>query len=209
MLNGYIAVGNKCAVDFTDFNLSITTEEVLAILWQKGFRGVEIDLVDSLRKHVGSSRYRRGAYISQAPFVMDCSTLTKWAYGQIGIWLPRHSIDQRAMGRQIEIAEIEPGDLIFSVGAKPYWYADPNDGVGHVGICTGQGSVIHAASTKRGIVEDSLEVFVSPAHEYRGIRRIKTPGVVTLESPTNRMVEWSGEFRNILAQNLPRMDEAL
>ncbi|OGE80163.1 MAG: hypothetical protein A2660_02430 [Candidatus Doudnabacteria bacterium RIFCSPHIGHO2_01_FULL_45_18] len=161
MIRGYMAVGNKCAVDLEELCLPISTKAALEILWQKGFRVAAVDVVKLARGCVSSSRYRRGANYFEAPFTVDCSTLTKWVYAKTGIWLPRHSIDQREMGKRV--SDVRAGDLIFANGAKPYWFTDPTDGVGHVGICTGQGTVIHAASKDRGVVEDSIEDFRDPA----------------------------------------------
>ncbi|MBX4187385.1 MAG: C40 family peptidase [Candidatus Doudnabacteria bacterium] len=195
MIQGYLAVGKRCAVDFEQYK-QFTKDEALAILWEQGFRLVQVDVVEEARKCIGTSRYRRGAGFYQAPFVLDCSTLTKWVYAKLGIWLPRHSIDQRQMGKRISNSEFERGDLIFSVGRRSYWHDDAKDGVGHVGIVTGSGTVIHAANTARGVVEDPIERFV--AGGFRGACRIKTHKTVTLESPSNRIVECSWEFRQIL-----------
>lgn len=207
MLDGYHAVGNKCAVDFEKLNLPISKSDALEILCQRGFRVVDVDLVALARKCVGGSFYRRGAPFYQAPFTVDCSTLTKWVYAKAGIWLPRHSIDQRAMGQAVAVNQIEPGDLVFTAGAVSYWYHNPANGVGHVGLATGAGTVIHAANKKRGVVEEELGSFTGRQNNYREARRVKVVTTVTLECPSNRVVEWSGEIRNIIVQNLGVPDE--
>lgn len=207
-MTGYFAVGNKCAVDFSRLNLPISSQEALSILWLKGFRVITVDLIKEARKCVGVSRYRRGAAFYQAPFTLDCSTLTKWVYARAGIWLPRHSLDQREMGKPVGLVQARAGDLIFMSGAADYWHYNPADGVGHVGICTDEDTIIHAANRKRNVVEDQLEDFIGDLKHFRGARRITTDSTITLESPSNRIVEWSGEFRNIIVQNLPGLDEA-
>jgi hypothetical protein len=197
MINGYIAVGNKCAVDFHQLGLPIPQAEALKVLWHKGFRVVNVDPVALVRTCLGTAKYKRGANISEAPYLVDCSTLTKWIYGKTGIWLPRHSIDQRDMGEQIPRSEVKSGDLIFVSGFRSYWRHGENIEIGHVGICSGEGTVIHACNSTRGVVEDSIEEFLRDVKDG-GIRRIKTSTTITLESPSNRMVECSSEFRQIL-----------
>ena len=205
MLDGYLAVGNKCAVDLAAWNLPVSPERALEILKHKGFRVVEVNLIQLARGCVGRSHYQRGALISQAPDVMDCSTLAKWLYGQAGIWLPRHSIDQAEMGNFVPLSQAQAGDLVFTKGVKPYFH-NPSCQIGHVGMVTEQETVIHAANSKRGVAEDRLEDFVD--ENFRTIRRIMSPSMITLESPADRMVEWSGQIRNIIVQNLTQEDEA-
>src|SRR5690606_39212406 len=142
------------------------------------------------------------ASINEAPTVVDCSTMVKWAYGQAGIWLPRHTIDQRDYGTKVIKEELLAGDLVFTRGLKPYWLDNPEDAVGHVGIYSGHDSVVHAANTKRGVVEDSFDQFIGSRQLFRGATRIMPMNSVVLESPPNRIVEWSGEFRTILLQHL-------
>ena len=43
----------------------------------------------------------------------DCSGLMQAAFQSQGIWLPRDSYQQEAVVKQIEIADLLPGDLIF------------------------------------------------------------------------------------------------
>lgn len=66
---------------------------------------------------------------------VDCSGLTSYAYGTIGINLPRHSRTQLNSGGgvKVNISRAKPGDLIG-------W----SDGRGHVGIYLGNGKMIHS-----------------------------------------------------------------
>jgi len=62
----------------------------------------------------------------------DCSGLTQAAYHAAGVEIPRTSEEQFAFGRQIPVAELQPGDLVFFRGS------DYNGtGPGHVGIYIG------------------------------------------------------------------------
>ncbi len=200
---GYLGVEQRCAVCLDELNLPVSNQEALVRLKASGFHPINIDLQDLVSKCQNSSQYRRGASITLAPQVVDCSTLTKWLYGQRGIWIPRHSIHQRAMGQSITIPELQPWDLVFSAGYHPYFIDNPADGVGHVGIVTPTGTIVHAANSKVGVIEEELNVFSTP-DRFRGAVRIIRPGTLTLESLSARRAECSYDFRCFVLQTLAR-----
>jgi cell wall-associated NlpC family hydrolase len=68
-----------------------------------------------------------------AGVAFDCSGLTKYAWGQAGVYLPHQSGAQYGSVPHISQSEVQPGDLVF--------YKTP---IGHVGIYIGGGSMIHA-----------------------------------------------------------------
>lgn len=70
----------------------------------------------------------------------DCSGLTAYAWGQAGVNLPHQSAAQYASTPHVSKDQAQPGDLIF--------YYSP---IGHVGIYTGGGSMIHAPSTGKTV----------------------------------------------------------
>jgi len=199
----YRAVDSRCAVCLDDLKLPMSNAAALDILDGLGFKVVEVDIVQLAMSCVGPSKYLRGASLQLAPAVVDCSGLAKWVYAQRGIWLPRHSIDQRDHCKLIvpEEGMICAGDLLFTAGHKPYFWDNPEDGVGHVGIADGQGGVIHADGPDSGVILTSLEYFFSG--ENRGIRRLisKNSKVLTIETPQGRdWVEHSQQFRWIILQ---------
>ena len=63
---------------------------------------------------------------------VDCSGLTSYVYGTLGIKLPRHSTTQYGSGYKTSIANAQPGDLVG-------W---PKGG--HVGIYIGNGKILHS-----------------------------------------------------------------
>lgn len=76
-------------------------------------------------------------FAAESPGVaFDCSGLTKWAWGQAGVYLPHQSGAQYASSPHVNKDEAQPGDLIF--------YKSP---IGHVAIYIGGGSLIHAPAT--------------------------------------------------------------
>ena len=63
----------------------------------------------------------------------DCSGLTKYAWGQAGVYLPHQSGAQYGSIPHVSQSDVQPGDLIF--------YKSP---IGHVAIYIGGGAMIHA-----------------------------------------------------------------
>ncbi len=200
----YRAVGRRCAVDFSSLGLPCSQAEGLAILERKGFEVMEVEVVEEARRLVGVATYRRGARGSEAPEIVDCSSLVKWAYGQCGVWLPRRSIQQRELGEPVTLDAVGGGDVIFCSGLIDYFQTDPTDGVGHVGMMTDVGTVIHAAGKQVGVIETPVARFVAKAG-FRGVRRYIQPSqsVVTLQTPVEREVETSDDIRWIILQSLP------
>lgn len=197
----YRAVGNRCAVKLEQLRLFLEEEETLEILARLGFVPIEVDIIALARSRIGVSRYRRGARPSEAPEVVDCSSLMKWLYGQKGLWLPRRTIQQMALGTPVGIGSIIAGDLVFVSGRINYFHDDPSTGVGHVGLATGNGTVVHAANSEEGIIESSLGDFVGP-DLFRGARRYFDGRTLTLAVPANREVEIADDLRWIVLQQL-------
>lgn len=156
------AVGNLCAVHFDSLKLPVPQLEALRLLKGKGFETIEVNILKLAKRCVGRARYRRGARLIEAPLVFDCSSLIKWLYAQHGIWLPRRSIQQREAGVPVALKEVMAGDLVFIAGALSYFFDDPSDGVGHVGIMTDKETVIHAANSKVGVIESPQAVSRGP-----------------------------------------------
>lgn len=199
----YRATGNRCAVCFEDLHLPISPEKCLVLLQKKGFATIDVDLVSLARACIGQAEYRRGARLSNAPNVFDCSSFTKWLYGQMGIWLPRRSIQQREFGVVVPKEELCAGDLVFVSGWIDYYLCDSADGVGHMGIVTENRTVIHAANKKVNLIESSFENFIGE-NNFRGIRRIlpRNQKIYTLITPPEREIEWSDDIRWVILQNL-------
>ncbi|WP_399924370.1 NlpC/P60 family protein [Streptomyces kanamyceticus] len=70
---------------------------------------------------------------ANGPSGFDCSGLTQWSYAQAGVGLPRTSQAQRYAGRQVSLAEAQPGDLVTY-----------RDDASHIGMYMGNGQVVHA-----------------------------------------------------------------
>jgi peptidoglycan DL-endopeptidase CwlO len=76
------------------------------------------------------------------PDAFDCSGLVMMAYRAAGIDIPRTSEEQWAWGPRVSPSQVEPGDLVFFVGAD----GTPTS-PGHVGLVIGKGLMIEAYAT--------------------------------------------------------------
>lgn len=200
----YRGVGNRCAVSIDLLRLPIPKNKVLSLLIEQGFAIVDVDIVALARSCLGMPLYRRGARFSEAPATVDCSSFIKWLYAKRGIWLPRWSIQQHEHGEAVELDRVVAEDLIFTSGWLDYYDDNPADGVGHVGIATGNGTVIHASTGGVGVVESPLEKFLE-RRKFRGARRyipIHTE-VFTFETPLQWEVETGDDIKWIILQLLP------
>jgi cell wall-associated NlpC family hydrolase len=86
---------------------------------------------------------------------LDCSGLLLISFRSAEIDIPRTSLDQSKMGKEVSLYELKPGDLVFFAAKK-----HNRRKITHVGLVTdvhGKHNVqfIHA-STKLGVVENNI-----------------------------------------------------
>ncbi|MBI4142743.1 C40 family peptidase [Candidatus Uhrbacteria bacterium] len=210
----YRAVGDRCAVALAHLDVRsggkrLARAEVLAMLERIGCTVLDVDVVVLARSLVGRATWRRGTRFHEAPGAVDCSTFVKWLYGQRGIWIPRRSIQQLwyrgNSGCRIErIEDLRAGDLVFASGFQPYYKDSAAAGVGHVGVVTDTGTVIHAANRTIGVTESPLAAFTA-RDRFHGARRLAPTewDVITLQAPSHRDVEYADDLRWMLYQQLP------
>lgn len=79
----------------------------------------------------------------------DCSGFTQQVYRQFGISLPRSAAEQAQIGENVDLSDLQIGDLLFFRTYK----SDPS----HVAIYAGEGKIIHASSTAKKVQYDSIE----------------------------------------------------
>ena len=78
----------------------------------------------------------------------DCSGLTYWCHKQIGISIPRTSLEQSRSGKSVSKSDLQPGDLVF--------FKTTSAPVGHVGMYVGNGQFIHAPNKSKPVKDDIL-----------------------------------------------------
>ena len=110
--------------------------------------------VDHARQQIG----RPYTYAGSTPKGgFDCSGLTSWAWKQAGVGsIPRTSRDQRAWADPVTRAALQPGDLVF------YSSGGPSGTVSHVALYAGDGTIVHASSSRDEVVEAPVDYW--PGH---------------------------------------------
>jgi cell wall-associated NlpC family hydrolase len=101
--------------------------------------------------------YRWGGSSPSSGF--DCSGLTRWVYGHVGISLPHYSVAQWSYGRRVARRALVPGDLLFF------------SGLGHVGIYVGRGAFIDAPHSGARVRLEHLSGWF--ASSFVGARRFR------------------------------------
>jgi len=101
-----------------------------------------IEIANYAQKFVGNRYVWGGTSLTKGA---DCSGFVYTIYKQFGYNIPRVSRDQaKSAGRKVDISERQPGDLIF--------YTDNKGVVNHVALYIGDDKIVHAASSKQGII---------------------------------------------------------
>ena len=88
---------------------------------------------------------------------VDCSGFTYRVYETFGYTLPRTSYAQGNVGRAVDYANAQPGDLIMYSG--------------HVGIYIGDGKIVHASNSKP-YPQGGIKVNNATYRKIIGVRRI-------------------------------------
>lgn len=100
------------------------------------------------------------------PNSFDCSGFTKYVYKHFGYTINRVAQDQFKNGTGVEYKNLKPGDMVFF--SNTY---SSSEWITHVGIYIGEGKMVHAANSQRGITVDSITSGYYYSH-YAGARRI-------------------------------------
>jgi cell wall-associated NlpC family hydrolase len=88
---------------------------------------------------------------------LDCSGLIQQALNACGRWCPRDSDQQRALGRPVDLAEVDRGDLVF-------WK-------GHVGMMLDAARMIHANAFHMQVEVEPLAETIARIGEPVALRR--------------------------------------
>ena len=101
---------------------------------------------------------------------IDCSGLTQVCFKANGVWLPRDASQQATCGVEVCLCDMQRDDLAFFASAT-----SQSPKVTHVGICMGDGRIIHASGQVRidrldrqGIYNERLQTYT---HTLLTLRR--------------------------------------
>jgi cell wall-associated NlpC family hydrolase len=171
----------KIGIDSREFENIEERINKLGFPWEK-IENPRVQIKKLVREQIGKP-YKYGASVlKDAPNSFDCSSFTSWVYVQLGISLPRISVDQYAFGEEVSLADAHDGDLIFSnthINIRNVFRSETvelNPGtkipkpIDHCGILIGN-NVIHASGSS-GVIEEELSTSKN-FQDIAGIRKIK------------------------------------
>jgi len=117
---------------------------------------------DLLSKADSRLEYRLGGRDPDS--AVDCSSLIQLAiHEQTGVWLPRHTSDQRRRGDRVARRDLASDDLLFVRALEKRWM--------HVGYVVADDEVVHACRLDRRVRRESIESFLS-RYRFVGARRL-------------------------------------
>lgn len=117
-------------------NMNIHNNNLNSKLSDSDKSNLRYQVVNFAKQFVGNPYVYGGNSLTHGT---DCSGFTMGVYGNFGYQLPRSSVSQIYLGIEVSPYELLPGDLVV------YYY-------GHVGIYAGNGMMVHAATSDKGIV---------------------------------------------------------
>lgn len=120
---------------------------------------------DSLVRLARAQLGRRYVYGGDRPDRgFDCSGLVRYVAQLVGLRLPRTAALQALLGRPIDVAALQPGDLLF--------FGTAAGRVTHVGLYVGNGRYVHASSAAGQVVEAPFRPDRAGAYRWLGARRL-------------------------------------
>ncbi|WP_078394886.1 C40 family peptidase [Shouchella patagoniensis] len=172
-----IYAGNDTILHVTQSKGVITTELSTSAYWNPRYLGAKriteepalsLDpFVQEAAKYIGIP-YIFGEADPEIGF--DCSGLTNYVFRQMGIFLPRSAEEQWLVGEEIELEDIQPGDVVFFKDTyKP--------GISHNGIYAGNNQFIHASRSESVTIGHLTSTYWQ--EQFAGVRRFND---LTLEA---------------------------
>ncbi|MDF2960630.1 MAG: hypothetical protein K0S39_2365 [Paenibacillus sp.] len=105
-------------------------------------------------KYLGTP-YEFGASSKQTA-TFDCSSFTRYIYGQNGVTLPRNSREQSQIGQDVDINKVRKGDLLFfTTPARKQ--ASGLQRIGHVAVYLGDNKLLQTYRVGIGVTVTELD----------------------------------------------------
>ncbi len=120
----------------------------------------------NLAKTISELQGRHYVWAEEGPECFDCSGYTYYAFGKMGIEIPRVARDQIKKGKSIKMSDLQFGDLIFFDTTKRR-----TGKITHVGIYLGDGKFTHASTTDYTITVSELFDNEYYKKRFRGAKR--------------------------------------
>jgi len=127
---------------------------------------VEEVLKESIPETLGKAYKGDSGMRVDAPDFFSCSSLVSYLYVQAGVYMPSISIDKYVYSEKIGEGELTYGDLIFANTNEGRIYTESvqfipgtsvSQGIDHVGMCLGNGKVLHATRSQGEVVEEEIK----------------------------------------------------
>lgn len=147
----------------TSFKLKVinkTPDSLQQHLQFKPYKGNGTKIVKYARKFIGTPYVYGGNDLTTG---VDCSGFTSQIFKKFGYNLNRTANDQIYNGTEVDLADIEPGDILF-------FDFDNNGNYDHVGIYSGSFMMIHASTSASAIKEAPLGSWLFPVRAVRIIK---------------------------------------
>lgn len=126
-------------------NTSTGYDKILNTSFNSNASGVARKAIASAESKLGSTY----VYGDTGKSGYDCSGLIYSIYKEeLGISIPRSSMEQSNYGKQVSQSDLQEGDLVF--------FNTTGEGVSHVGLYIGNGKFIHASSGQGRVITSSL-----------------------------------------------------
>ena len=138
---GILAVNTSIAVSSKEYTINtkgvVTSEKVISASGDN----LGAKIANYAIKYIGNRYVYGGTSLTGGA---DCSGFTMAVYQQFGISLPHNAAAQSGCGSAVSMDNLQPGDLIFY-----------GNGISHVAMYIGGGSVVHASNSTNGIIISS------------------------------------------------------